>query len=131
MANNFENYWPGPEQTFNAPLQSILNNFSIKLFGDSYDSSRGVLSYKNIAKDHLKDFVAPITPSMIKGNSKIAFFVEKNPFWQDGEELCCIAEMKYITVMKYQLKSLKKNILRNFTKKKSSASTEVRESSLY
>lgn len=110
MANNFPNHWPRHEKEMDTKHQDILDTFSMTLYPEDYVQKKGIISFKNKAKDSLKDCVAPISEEMKLTNKRINYFATKNEGWQKGDELCCIAEMTLTMPFRYQYKIIKKTI---------------------
>ena len=65
----------------------IIDGFCRQNWGEKYQN--GVIK---MGKDYLKDGVAAIDEKQMK-DKNTAFFVEKNPNYQKGDELVCLAEI--------------------------------------
>ena len=89
MANNFPNYYPSIDCDTPPEMAEIMDTFSFSNFSSAYNKERKTLNFGE-GYDHLKSSVAPIDDELILKNKKVAFFVEKNPNWQMGEELVCL-----------------------------------------
>jgi len=107
MANNFLNYFPS--QNGQSDLQAHRDAFSKTLFGKAYDPSTGLLQFGESAP-RLKGEVAPIPSELLESQSKVAFFVSKNPTWQKGTELACVAELDFEMIMGFTLKTVRKTL---------------------
>lgn len=121
MANNFSNHFPRFEREMDLNHKSILDAFASKLYPEDYNASLGIISFKDKSKDSLKECIAPITEEMKQSNDRIRFFSDKNSNWQQGDELCCLAEMTLTMPLKYQYKIIKKLLKPKKKIKKSSS----------
>lgn len=124
MANNFKNHYPRHEEKTPKKIKWIIDSFSKELYGKFYNPKSGVISYSkhetNI-KDCLKSDITPITKDMLMANDRIKFFAKRNPGWQEGDELACIAKMTFSMPFNYQVKQIKKML----SKRKSNQNEKV------
>jgi hypothetical protein len=81
-----------------------MDDFYSKKFPHLYDPNSGLICHDG-ESCALKEQVADITPDLLT-EPRIKFFQEKNPHWQRGEELTCIAKMTFWMPLKYLLKKL-------------------------
>jgi len=107
MANNFVNYFPSQDGL--QELQGHRDAFSRNLFGDAFDTDTGLLQFGGSAP-RLKGEVAPIPNELIQSHPKVAFFVSKNPTWQQGTELACVAELDFEMILGFTLKTVRKTL---------------------
>ncbi len=114
LANNYNHYYPRVEVITPKFYQDLLDKISLSFFGENYDPSTGIISFSN-KSEKLKDFTAPITEGMISKYPKIKFFVEKNPSWQEGDELACIGEVNWSLLLTYPYKVIKKIVFKGFS----------------
>lgn len=108
LTNNFYNYYPRYDQETPAREKYILDTFATTTFGELYDPKTQILKCAHLY-DRLKKGVAPIDDKSLK-NKKIRYFQDKNPNWQNGEELCCIGRVDTALVKKFVTKTLKKKV---------------------
>lgn len=109
MANNFRNHYPRHERETPLKEKNIIAAFSKTLYGEYFDDSTGVISFSNIAsKDCLKAEITPITKELLLKNDRIKYFARKNPNWEEGHELACVAEMTLGMPLYYQFKIMRK-----------------------
>lgn len=109
MANNFGTHWPRFEQKTPVNICRIMNTFAHSLYGDQYLAGHGIIRLdESEIKGPVKIGVANITNEMMQENKRISFFATKNPGWNEGDELCCLAEMSLLMPIKYQYKILSK-----------------------
>lgn len=115
MANNFIEHWPRYERETPPDKKEILDGLATTLYGNHYSPEGGIISFSDEElKDSLKIGVAPITKSMLQENPRIAFFAAKNPEWERGNELCCIAPMSLLMPFRYQLKIIRRATAKSF-----------------
>lgn len=106
MANNFDEHFPRYELETPQQHKKIMQGFYKNKFSQSYQPGSGLI-VPQTSSCRLKADVACIEEDLLK-NPRIQFFQEKNPGWQQGHELCCIAKMTYFMPFKYSLKKLMK-----------------------
>lgn len=116
MANNFTDYYPSMDAyrgglSRESKLRAVAHSFARTLFRDSFVPQEGIIRLKGVAPC-LKADVAPIAPSELLRNPKIAFFQKKNPGWSQGEELVCVGELNRSMVLRFGFKLLRKNFRR-------------------
>lgn len=111
MANNFASYYPRYEKPTPPAIQALIDSFALQLYPDTYDAGRGLIVHpQDQAKDRLKTQVAPIDAELLSRNRRVAFFVERNPDWQRGDELACLGEMTFSLPLEYQFKVIAKRL---------------------
>lgn len=110
MANNFNVHYPRIEEPTTEHHQSLMDSFYSEKFKDKYIPEKNLIVPSG-ETCHLKMDVADIHCNML-GIPRVKFFQEKNPEWQKGSELCCIAEMSIFMPPKYMVKKLIKGILK-------------------
>jgi len=106
MANNFAEHYPRYERPTPADRQQILEDFASQLFPDSYNRENGLIEFAE-SLGQLKGHVAPIHADCLE-NPRIRFFQDRNPTWQRGSELVCIARMTWSMPFYYGAKALRK-----------------------
>lgn len=74
-------------------MKKIMDNFGKNFYPEEYNKKTGVIEYKKIKKDKLKEGVADITERHLK-NKDIKFFQEKNPKYFMGNDMVCITKLK-------------------------------------
>ena len=114
MANNFAVHYPRYEKPTPPEMQALIDTFSTHLYGQHYQTERGVISFtasQDSVKDTLRQHITPITPELLK-NPRIAFFQARNPGWVQGDELACIARMTLSMPFYYQFKHIWKRLAR-------------------
>lgn len=117
MANNFPEHYPRVERETPVKEKKIIEGFSNALYSEYFDPKTGVISFsETVDKDYLKQDITPITKELLLQNPRIKYFAEKNPGWESGHELACIAKMTFSMPFKYQSKFLKKQLRRTLNK---------------
>ncbi len=107
MTNNFPFHFPRYERETPKLILSLMDAFYQMRFPGSYEPETGWIRIpkENVA---LKVEVAKIDQQMLLRHPRIRFFAEKNPLWQQGVELACVARVDIIIPLRYALKRLKK-----------------------
>ncbi len=91
MTNNFRTFYPRYDRQTPAFFQSLSEDFARQLYPRSFDRAKGLLVFDG-PHEHLKTNVAPITEDLVARFPHIAFFAKRNPHWERGDELVCVAE---------------------------------------
>jgi hypothetical protein len=126
MANNFHSHWPRVEAETPVEIKKIMDAFYLTKFGSDYYSPSGLIHPTGL-RCRLKQKVAGISHEMLKQNTRINFFQNKNPDWNDGVELCCLAKMTLAMPFQFALKKISlfsKSKSKSKSKYKSSRSTK-------
>jgi len=89
LANNFPEYYPSPEAKTPKEMEEVMDEFSMQNYPDAYNPETKTLCFGN-NYDSLKKTVAPVDEELLSRYHKIKFFLEKNPNWEQGEELVCL-----------------------------------------
>ena len=87
----FHTYWPRRDQPTPDHERRLLDHFGRLKCGQSYDPQRGVVSHGG-RRERMRPEVAHI-PEGRRRDPDIAFFLERNPGWDRGDELACLAEL--------------------------------------
>lgn len=88
----FNEFYPRRDVEFPEREKRILDTFAYSKFPKCYNAETGIISFGG-KKDHLKQGVADIDESRMK-NSDIRYFVERNPNWEQGDELACLIRLR-------------------------------------
>jgi hypothetical protein len=103
MANNFRVHYPRYEKETPAAVQNLMNSFYQEKYRAAYNSEKGLIDLQDIA-GQLREGVAPVTKELREKVPRIDFFAERNPNWEKGVELACIAEMSLYMPVYYFFK---------------------------
>lgn len=110
MANNFVVHYPRVEKETPRHHQELMDSFYSHKFKSSYRPSENLIIPSG-ETCHLKTDVADIHCELL-ALPRVKFFQDKNPHWQEGIELCCIAEMSITMPPKYLIKKIFKGLFK-------------------
>jgi len=88
----FNEFYPRYDKPTPAYEQEVLDTFARKKFPLNYNPKTGLVVFEG-QKDRLKQGVADIDERRMK-DQHVRYFIERNPRWQQGDELCCIMPLK-------------------------------------
>jgi hypothetical protein len=100
----FNEYYPRPGVEIPAGMREVMRVFAGAKYPGEYDDAAGIIRAAG-KHDRLKAGVADIDGRHMK-NRDIMFFAEKNPRWQEGDELVCIARVSRGNFNKAGLRAL-------------------------
>lgn len=112
MANNFRTHYPRYEHETPVREKKIMDAFYSSKFGSLYHPEGNLIVPKG-ESCALKISVADIDENLLK-HPRIAFFANRNPEWQKGQELACIAKVTMWIPVVYFSKRLRKIIFNAF-----------------
>ncbi|RIK75114.1 MAG: hypothetical protein DCC68_21740 [Planctomycetota bacterium] len=72
-------------------LRRVLDCVAARRFGAAYAAAAGLIR-GDAAKDRLRPELADIRPGRL-ADPHVRFFVERNPHYAEGDELCCLAPL--------------------------------------
>lgn len=84
-------FYPTFRRETPAREQAIMDAYARALYPDEYDPESGVIRYRH-EKDRLREGVADIDAHRLK-NSDISYFVKRNPWHVQGDDLVCLAKI--------------------------------------
>ena len=119
MTNNFPTHYPRYDKPTPPFMQAMMDAFGKRLYPEHYNAEEGLIQFSQQQvkqKDCLKDDITPITEEMLT-NSRIAFFAEKNPHWDAGDELACVAELSFMVPFTHGIKNMRKQLRRKLRKR--------------
>lgn len=93
LANAFPRAVPRYDVADDPALRRTLNALAAARFGDQYDRALGVVRYA-VPHEHVRSGLAPITASLL-ANPHVRFFAARNPEHERGDELACLAEVRW------------------------------------
>lgn len=108
LAKNFPNYWPRPSIETPVDVKAMMDTIAGDMFGDAWRPDLGVLKFSS-KLGCLKAGVAPVDKDEIK-DENIRFFVESNPNYFEGDELCCMGHVDRALLAYYPIKLFKKKL---------------------
>jgi hypothetical protein len=99
----FHTYHPSPAAL---PFErAVLDRLATARFGAAYDPATGVIRPHDDYR--LRDGVGDITDRE-RRDPRIAFFEARNPGWRHGDELACLADLRYSNLRRGALRLLGK-----------------------
>lgn len=105
MIRNFKNSWPRKEQATPWQLKRIQKEFYEKKFGSFYNAYNDLIVFDK-SRGEVKGGIAVPSGEALH-NSDVDFFVKRNPRYFEGQELACLAEIRWrdflIHITKYFL----------------------------
>jgi hypothetical protein len=84
-------FFPSPHAATPPAEQSWLDELATRRFGAAYRPEHGVVRFAS-SHGHLKPQWAEVRDA-VRERPEVRFFLERNPGWFAGEELCCLAEL--------------------------------------
>jgi hypothetical protein len=93
MKKNFISCWPRREASTPTYLKRTQDSFYRIKFGDAYRQDLDLIIFDNSKGAVKGNIAAPKEES--KKDLDIQYFLNKNPRYQNGEELACIAEIQW------------------------------------
>ena len=102
MANNFKTHYPRYETKTPPQYKRIMDIFYAQRFPQYYSPTSGLIEFESHSCS-LKEKVAEITDDLLR-NPRVQFFATKNPHWEKGYELSCLAEMTLFMPFQYFFK---------------------------
>jgi hypothetical protein len=90
ISRYFPNHWPRHSEPFPAAEASLLDELCRNKFGAAWDVDSGLLRYAGKDAVRLADSLAHV-PKRLEADPDVRFFLQKNPRWAEGDELCCLA----------------------------------------
>jgi hypothetical protein len=113
LARNFRTYWPQRRCPTPPWELGLLDSIGRSRYGAAWRADRGVVSF-DAPQPVLKTNVAPITRDLL-ALPEIAFFVEANPGYAEGDELAMLARVDVGSVLGMTIKWLRKALHRGRT----------------
>ncbi len=91
LSRYFPNHWPRHDAPLPPQEAALLDALCTTKFGPAWDSKAGLLRYSG-APDavRLSESLADV-PARLRTDDDVKFFLETNPRWAQGDELCCLA----------------------------------------
>ena len=94
LVHHFPRSFPRVDRPADPDLRAALHTVARNRFGDAYNPLTGVISYPT-ARERVRDQVAPIDRPLMS-NPHVAFFATRNPGYQGGDELACLAQVRLV-----------------------------------
>lgn len=94
LAHHCPRSFPRVDRREDPDLRATLHWVAASRFGSAYDPSMGVVSYPS-PRERVRAEVAPIDRPLMD-NPHVAFFAQRNPGYNRGDELACLAQIRLI-----------------------------------
>jgi hypothetical protein len=117
LSRNFETYYPRYDRKTSEFDQKLMASFATQLYPHNYHPDRDLLLFQH-AHEKLKGHVAPIDQELKMKMPEVAFFEQKNPGWQKGDELVCIGHFHLLLPFYYLKKIFFKKLKRLVSRRK-------------
>ena len=108
LANNFPTAFPHRAHAAPPALVALRDKVAREWWGEAYDPSTSILSYPD-ARDRVRSGVAALDAATL-AHPDVAFFVEKNPGWSQGDELVCFAEIDFALATRWLRKTARRGL---------------------
>lgn len=89
----FKKFCPKADYTENEMEKKIKDIYAEKIYGNRYNKENGIVKNDG-TNDFLRENVVVLSEKQLK-NKNVQFFLEKNPSYQKGDELVCLAEISF------------------------------------
>lgn len=90
ISRYFPNHWPRHDAPFPDEEAALLDELCRRKFGEAWDASAGLLRHAGQTAVRLAEPLADVREKL-REDPDVRFFLEKNPRWAEGDELCCLA----------------------------------------
>lgn len=114
LSRNFPEHWPRHDCPTPAWQAEVLDTLAAEKFGPDWEPESGVLRHAD-PLGKLKDGIAPVEDSLLRFPD-IRFFVERNPGYVSGDELCCLGRVGVDLWTSYMVKLIRKGLGFNSSK---------------
>lgn len=118
LTNNLPTAFPRRAHVAPDSLVALRNKVANDWWGSEYDATTEILTWAD-ARDRVRSGVAALDAQTL-AHPDIAWFVEKNPRWSEGQELVCFAEIDFALGARW----IAKTVRRMGGKKKRAATLE-------
>lgn len=105
-----DEYYPSPDGRSDE-LKRLLEHVAKDKFGEKFDKTEGVIHMTGDHAYHLKKKYAQLD-ERVDRNKYSQFFLENNPGYRDGDELCCIVELTEDNMKSIALRGFKQGLRR-------------------
>ena len=86
-----ERCYPAPGWDAPPSVQKLMDQLASERFGDAWNSDTGLLHFER-SQGHLKPEWAEV-PEAARRRKEVAFFLERNPDYDRGDEMVCLCEI--------------------------------------
>jgi hypothetical protein len=111
MARNFpRRYWPRHDAPTPPWIEGLIASLARRRYGAAWDEEKRVIRFAR-SQGALAPHVAPITAE-VRALPEVDFLVTKNPDYQQGIELACVARITLLDLVRAALKMTRKKLMR-------------------
>jgi hypothetical protein len=93
MRKNFKASFPNLNHSTPLKFQDVLDRFYQSKFPEDFLKEKGLITFKTKMGSVKSD--KEVMAEGIRINPDAQFFFNKNPHWENGEELACVAEIRF------------------------------------
>ncbi|MDP2273345.1 MAG: hypothetical protein Q8N23_08850 [Archangium sp.] len=90
ISRYFPNHWPRHDAPLPVKESALLDTLCTAKFGTTWDAAAGLLRYAGNDAVRLTASLADV-PKRLESDPDVKFFLQTNPRWAEGDELCCLA----------------------------------------
>lgn len=91
ISRYFPNHWPRHDAPMPREEAALLDALCTQRYGAAWDAKAGLLRYAGAGDSvRLSEALADV-PARLRDDADVKFFLETNPRWAEGDELCCLA----------------------------------------
>jgi hypothetical protein len=108
LTRNVPVHWPRHDRETPDFERAVLDDLGRRFFASSWRADRGLLCHPE-AQGRLKEDVAPIGDAEL-GVADIRYFVERNPNFAKGDELCCLGRVNRTLLLHFGSKVARRAI---------------------
>ncbi len=103
LIHHFPKSLPRVDRGAQPRLQQTLQQVACDRFGDAFNAITGVISYET-PRERVRHDVAPIHRPLLN-DPHIAFFAARNPRYEQGDELACLALVRPVDPVRVFIRS--------------------------
>ncbi|HSS76332.1 MAG TPA: hypothetical protein VLV54_06265 [Thermoanaerobaculia bacterium] len=86
----WRDFWPRPDRESPPEIRALLDHLARERFGPLFDAAAGVVRFPE--PQVLREGLDAIPEGRL-ADPHVAFFLERNPGWAQGDELVCLTEL--------------------------------------
>lgn len=94
LANGFARAVPRCDRPDDPILREALDALATDRFGAQYDPATGIIRYET-EHERVREGLAPVPPAL-RQHPHVRFFLHRNPGHAQGDELACLAEVRFV-----------------------------------
>jgi hypothetical protein len=107
MVNRCPKSIPRHDRPDHAAMRRLLDHLATTRFGDKYDPVASVA--RDLGADRVRAGLAPIDGAAL-ANPHVRFFLQRNPGHARGDELCCVAEIRWRDALVTVLRAMARRV---------------------